>query len=108
MTKAEFLECLRTSRNKFLWTVGLSGKIRAFRRDQHALLCKDAFCPITAVCYEKTGLGYTPMLWQAAADALDLDMCEDEQLDIILGADGTPCAIRIELEEAIFGKVVSK
>jgi hypothetical protein len=111
VTRAEFFQCLKDSRDKFVWTVGKTapmrtcGRIRAFRRDQDTL-CRDVFCPITAVCYIKTELGYYQHDWQHAADAINLAISDDEQFGIVIAADGIRGLTRSELEEAIFGKVL--
>ena len=107
MTRAEFFQCLRDSRDKFVWTIGERGMLRAFKRDQNRI-CLDLYCPITAVHYVKTDTTYHTNHWQYAAKAIRLIMSEDEQLDIVGAADGSGGSTRSELEEAIFGKVITQ
>jgi hypothetical protein len=112
VTKAEFFQCLRESRDKFLWAIGTGGKIRGIslaNPEEH--LHTHLFCPITAVCFVKTELRYNVASFKNASNCLKLNLMDVEINGLVNAADqikGADMVLRHEIEEAVFGKVVTK
>jgi hypothetical protein len=108
VTKDEFFQCLRDSRDKFVWTISGFGKIRGILLDQCCNSKVDLFCPITAVCFLTIGNKYNVLSFIQAANDLEL---AEELKGVVNASDqvtGINMKLRHEIEEAVFGKVVTK
>jgi hypothetical protein len=107
VTKAEFFQCLHDSRDKFVWTItGSSKRIRGILLENYSMAGN--FCPVTAVCFLKTGNKYEAHAFSKAIDDLELGI---ELNGVMNAADqiyGVDMKLRHEIEEAVFGKVVTK
>ena len=87
MNENKFMEVLTSMGLK--WTARPSGVVRSSLEVSMGMGVKrfKAVCPITAVCFEKTGIYYVVCGWEAAAKAMGMNLTFAEKVQE--AADGT-------------------
>ena len=84
MTKLEFLNELRSIKNRFIWRL-IRQRIIATERKLSVNIDHCQYCPITAIYYEKFGRYLPSEKFPQAAEKLGID--NDDAVDIVLAAD---------------------